>query len=65
MKRNYIEPELQVFACKPRAILMASVLDPSIVDTDQLIIPTEEEWTGEFGGRDFELEEFEDEEDFF
>ena len=55
MKKKYILPEAVVFACNTNSLLMASKLD--VLDDNLSVIPTDDEFDGEFSSRYVELED--------
>ena len=55
MKKKYISPETAVFVCNTNSLLMASKLD--VLDDNLSVIPTDDEFDGEFSSRDMEFEE--------
>ncbi len=59
-KIKYLTPEITVFVCDTTQVLMASQLNTT--DENQSIIPTEEEYSGEFQSRGIDV--WDDEEDF-
>ncbi len=59
-KMKYLAPDITVFVCDTTQVLMASQLNTT--DENQSIIPTEEEYSGEFLSRDLDV--WDDDEDF-
>ena len=55
MKKKYISPETAVFVCNMNSLLMASKLD--VLDDDLSVIPTDDEFDGEFSSRDLDIED--------
>jgi len=55
MKKKYISPETVVFVCNTNSLLMASKLD--VLDDDLSVIPTDDEFDGEFSSRDLDIED--------
>ena len=55
MKKKYISPEAVVFACNTNSLLMASKLD--VLDDNLSVIPTDDEFDGEFSSRDLDIED--------
>ena len=55
MKKKYILPEAVVFACNTNSLLMASTLD--VLDDNLSVIPTDDEFDGEFSSRDLDIED--------
>ena len=55
MKKKYISPETVVFVCNTNSLLMASKLD--VLDDNLSVIPTDDEFDGEFSSRDLDIED--------
>ncbi|SFW13889.1 hypothetical protein SAMN06298211_11535 [Prevotellaceae bacterium MN60] len=55
MKKKYISPETAVFVCNTNSLLMASKLD--VLDDNLSVIPTDDEFDGEFSSRDLDIED--------
>ena len=55
MKKKYISPETVVFVCNTNSLLMASTLD--VLDDNLSVIPTDDEFDGEFCSRDLDIED--------
>jgi hypothetical protein len=55
MKKKYISPETVVFVCNTNSLLMASTLD--VLDDNLSVIPTDDEFDGEFSSRDLDIED--------
>ena len=55
MIKKYISPETAVFVCNTNSLLMASKLD--VLDDNLSVIPTDDEFDGEFSSRDLDIED--------